>query len=266
MGRPKTTCFVLIVACLIWVARSTIVDGQGRGNRVAVYEGALLITGDGTAPIENSAFLVENDTFTRVGRKGEIQVPAGAAHVDLTGKFVMPTKVDLHGHIGFQHDWDGTMAKEYFTRENLIDHLERLAYYGISATIGIGDLVDRSDLHGGRTGWGDVPLKMRNETVPGAALFKTAGPGIAWPGGGANGHPSQTDVPYPETRVEEAREATRDNLKRKPELIKIWVDDRNGRSKKLEPPLYLAIIEEAHKANVAVAAHNTTPAAPKWRR
>jgi len=69
----------------------------------------------------------------------------------LTGKTVMPTKVDLHGHIGYQHDWDGTMAKEYFTRENLIDHLQRLAYYGISATIGIGDLVDRSDLHGGRT-------------------------------------------------------------------------------------------------------------------
>ena len=78
----------------------------------------------------------------------------------------MPTKVDLHGHIGYQHDSDGTMAKEYFTRENLIDHLQRLAYYGISATIGVGDLVDRSDLHGGRTGWGDVPLRVRDEMSP----------------------------------------------------------------------------------------------------
>src|SRR5262245_8075503 len=134
MGRLKSMCVVLVGAGLMWTARATIVEGQGRGGRVAVYEGALLITGDGTAPIDNSAFLVENDTFTRVGRKGQIQVPNGAVHVDLTGKFVMPTKVDLHGHIGYQHDWDGTMAKEYFTRENLIDHLERLAYYGISAT------------------------------------------------------------------------------------------------------------------------------------
>ncbi|HEU4687459.1 MAG TPA: amidohydrolase family protein, partial [Vicinamibacterales bacterium] len=258
-----TAWLVLIVACVVGAARSTIIEGQGRGNRVAVYEGALLITGDGTAPIENAAFLVENDTFTRVGLKGQIQVPAGAARVDLTGKFVMPTKVDMHGHIGYQHDWDGTMAKEYFTRENLIDHLERLAYFGISATVGIGDLVDRSDLRGGRTGWGDVPLRVRNEIIPGAALFKTAGPGIAWPGGGANGHPSRTDVPYPVTTVEEAREATRDNVKMKPEFIKIWVDDRNGRSKKLEPPVYLAIIEEAHKANVPVAAHNITLADAK---
>jgi imidazolonepropionase-like amidohydrolase len=99
---------------------------------------------------------------------------------------------------------------------------------------------------------------MRNEVVPGAALFKTAGPGIAWPGSGANGHPSRTDVPYPVTTVEEARAAMSDYVKMKPEFIKIWVDDRNGRSKKLPPDVYLAIVEDAHKANIPVAAHNIT--------
>ena len=255
----KTALFLLVLTGLVFFARFAL-DGQAG---VTVYEGARLITGDGSAPIENSAFVVQNGQFTGVGRRGQLQVPAGAAHVDLTGKTVMPTKVDLHGHIGYQHDWDGTMAKEYFTRENLIDHLQRLAYYGISATIGIGDLVDRSDLHGGRTNWGDVPLRVRNEIIPGAALFRTAGAGIAWPGSGANGHPSRTDVPYPVTTVDEAREATRDYVRMKPEFIKIWVDDRDGRTKKLTPPLYLAIIEEAHKANVPVAAHNITLADAK---
>lgn len=227
-----------------------------------VFEGARLITGDGRV-IENSAFLVENAQFVSVGRKGKLQIPPGASHIDLTGKTVMPAKVDLHGHIGFQHDADGTMAKEYYTRENLIDHLQRLAYYGVSATIGIGDLVDRSDLHGGRTNWGKVPLQVRDEIVPGAALFRTAGPGIAWPGSGANGHPSRMDVPYPVTTVEEARAAVQDNVRMKPEFIKIWVDDRGGRTRKLTPPLYLAIIDEAHKYNVPVAAHNVTLADAK---
>ena len=68
------------------------------------------------------------------------------------------------------------MAKEYYTRENLIDHLERLAYYGVSAVVGIGDLTDRSDLAGGRTNWGDVPLRVRDEVIPGAALFRTQAP------------------------------------------------------------------------------------------
>jgi imidazolonepropionase-like amidohydrolase len=252
-----------ILAFLIVAALSTHLTGQAQPTRVTVFEGARLIAGDGTPPIESSAFVVENDRFTRVGPRGQVQVPAGAARVDLTGKTVMPAKVDLHGHIGFQHDWDGTMAKEYFTRENLIDHLQRLAYFGISATVSIGDLVDRSDLRGGRTGWGDVPLRVRNEVVPGAALFRTAGPGIAWPGSGAQGHPSRSDVPYPVTTVEQAREATRDYVRMKPEFIKIWVDDRNGRTQKLTPPLYLAIIEEAHKAGVPVAAHSVTLADAK---
>jgi imidazolonepropionase-like amidohydrolase len=265
MNRTTKVSFCLLfVACVaLTAACSPQMKGQARTPGVTVFEGARLITGDGNAPIENSAFIVENNLFTRVGRRGEVQVPAGAVHINLTGKTVMPAKVDLHGHIGYQHDFDGTMAKEYFTRENLIDHLQRLAYYGFSAIIGIGDLVDRSDLHGGRTNWGDVPLRVRDEIIPGAALFRTAGTGIAWPGSGANGHPSRTDVPYPVTTVEEAREAVRDNVRIKPEFIKIWVDDRNGQTKKLTPELYLAIIDEAHKLNVPVAAHNVTLADAK---
>src|ERR1700722_12920027 len=94
---------------------------QGQTSKVTVFEGARLITGDGSAPIENSAFIVENNQFTRVGRRGQLQIPAGAVHVDLTGKTVMPTLVDLHGHFGFQNVAAGTMSKDFFTRANLID-------------------------------------------------------------------------------------------------------------------------------------------------
>jgi imidazolonepropionase-like amidohydrolase len=257
--------FRLLVAASFFATTTLAwrVSGQTPGARITVYEGARLITGDGTAPIENSAFIVQNDVFTRVGRRGDVPAPAGAQHVDLTGKTVMPTKVDLHGHIGYQHDVDGTMAKEYFTRENLIDHLQRLAYYGFSAVVSVGDLVDRSDLHGGRTGWGDVPLRVRNEIIPGAALFRTTGTGISYAGAGPQGHPSRTDVPYQVTTVAEARAAVQDYARIKPEFIKIWVDDRNGTLKTLTPELFLAIVDEAHKVNIPVAAHNVTLANAK---
>src|SRR5262245_43268731 len=92
-----------------------------------LYEGARLIVGDGNA-IESSAFLVENNQFSRVGRKGEIQAPAGASRVDLTGKTVMPGIVDAHGHLGFLDATTGKLSKDHFTRENYIDHLQRYAY------------------------------------------------------------------------------------------------------------------------------------------
>jgi imidazolonepropionase-like amidohydrolase len=255
----NTAACLAVAACLLVASgQSWRVHGQARtGGPVAtVYEGARLITGDGRAPIENSAFVVQNDRFTQVGRKGTIKEPAGASHVDLTGKTVIPGKVDTHGHFGFQHVADGTMAKEYFTQANLTEHLEILAYYGFSAAIGVGDLVDRSDLHGGRTGWGNVPLLVRDQIAPNAALFKTAGTGIAYPGAGPQGHPSRTDVPYPISTPEEARAAVRDYARLRPTFLKIWVDDRNGRLPTLTPPLYRAILDEAHKVNIPVAAHN----------
>ncbi len=227
-----------------------------------IYEGARLITGSG-GTIEDSAFVVENGRFTQVGRRGELQLPPGAARVDLSGKTVMPTMVDLHGHFGFQNIPAGAMSKETFTRENLIDHLQRLAFNGVGAVVGVGDLVDRADMKGGRTGWGDVVLRVRDEVIPNAALFKTSGPGIAWPGSGAQGDPSRVDVAYPVTTVEEARAAVRDYVRIKPEFIKIWVDDRGGRKPTLTPALYGAILDEAHKFNVPVAVHNVKQADAK---
>src|SRR5262245_41818156 len=114
-----------IAACLfsvpaIWVAGffiSIVVEAK-RPVAATVFEGALLIVGDGSAPIRDSAFLVENGRFTTVGRKGQLKVPAGADHVDLTGKTVMPAIVDAHKHVAV-------------TRDALVDQLQHLAYYGI---------------------------------------------------------------------------------------------------------------------------------------
>jgi imidazolonepropionase-like amidohydrolase len=262
MSRTKRLSSALLFSAGLTLALAGAAPAQSP-TPVTVFEGARLITGDGSAPIENSAFVVENNRFTQIGRRGEVQVPAGAVHVDITGKTVMPTLVDMHGHFGFQNIPAGTMSKATFTRENLIDHLQRLAFHGVGAAVGVGDLVDRSDMHGGRTGWGDVPLRLRDEVVPNAALFHTSGAGMAWPGSGAQGDPSRVDVSYPVTTPQEARAAVDDYVKMKPTFIKIWVDSRRGTKKTLTPDLYRAIADEAHKFDVPVGVHNVTLADAK---
>jgi imidazolonepropionase-like amidohydrolase len=39
------------------------------------------------------------------------------------------------------------------------------------------------------------------------------------------------------------------------DIIKIWVDDRNGQYEKLSAPLYQAVIDEAHESGLEVTAH-----------
>jgi len=39
------------------------------------------------------------------------------------------------------------------------------------------------------------------------------------------------------------------------DIVKIWVDTRDGRYPKLTPELYSAIIDEAHKRGLRVTAH-----------
>jgi imidazolonepropionase-like amidohydrolase len=215
---------------------------SGAPSNVTLFEGARLIVGDDKPPIENSAFLMENRKFTKVGRKGEVEVPAGATRVDLTGKTVMPAIVDVHGHLGFLDQNTGLLSKANFTRENYIDHLERYAYHGVAATMSTG------------TDMGELAYQLRDEDIPNAARIRTVGLGLAWPGSGP-ADPSRNDVPYAVTSVEEARKAVQDLAPHKPDFVKIWVDDRNGTQKKLTKEIYTAAADEAHTQHLRAIAH-----------
>src|SRR3989442_9405896 len=96
---------------------------------------------------------------------------------------------------------------------------------------------------------GDVPFQMRAQPLPGGARFFTAGRGITMP------EPGRTDAPYWITTEAEGRKAVQELAAQKVDIVKIWVDDRNGQYKKLTPELYRAIIDEAHRRGLRVTAH-----------
>ncbi|MEA2990399.1 MAG: hypothetical protein QOG83_3110 [Alphaproteobacteria bacterium] len=232
----------LICAGLLLGALAAPPAAAQPGPGVTLFEGARLIDGNGGAPIEDSAFVVEGNRFTQVGRKGQLSVPAGAARVDLTGKTVVPGLVDAHGHPGFLDAVTGKMSKANFTRENYIDHLQRLAYHGVVAVISTG------------TDFGELAFKLRDEAIPNAARILTVGRGLAYPGSGPADR-SRNDVPFAVTSAEEARQAVRELAPLKPDFVKIWVDDRGGRATKLTPEMFTAAADEAKKQGLRSMAH-----------
>ena len=215
-----------------------------RGTGAVWFEGARLIPGDGSGPVENSAFLLENETFTWVGRKGERQPPAGAVRVDLSGKTVIPALIDGHNHIGLVNERDGSNSKANYTRDNLVDQLERYAYYGVAAALSMGLEADE-----------ELAYQLRTEVIPNAARFLTVGKGIAaTPIAGPVGEP-RLGIPYGARTEEEGRRRVKELHARGVHFVKIWVDDREGAAPKIQPNVYRAIIAEAHANGMEVLAH-----------
>jgi imidazolonepropionase-like amidohydrolase len=187
-----------------------------------VFENGRVIVGDGRV-IDNASFIVSGGRITQVAR-GTVRAPAGAMHVSLAGKTVMPAIIDTHTHLSQ-------------TRDALVDDLRRRAYYGVGAAMSLGQ--DTTSMS----------FEVRAQTIPGAARFFTAGRGITAP------EPGRTTAPHWVTTVEETRAAVREEAAKKVDLVKIWVDDRLGTVMKLPPELYTAAIDEAHKNRLRAIAH-----------
>jgi imidazolonepropionase-like amidohydrolase len=236
-----TRVLVLVLLAAVWGAGPGI-DAQTRPASALIFEGARLITGNDRSPIEDSAFVIEDGRFREVGRRGEVRAPRGATPVNLRGKTVMPALVDAHSHLGYTNVAAGTTTSANYTRENLLDQLRRYAYYGIAATLSLG--LDR----------GELPYEVRASPTAGAALFLTAGRGIAMPNAGPNAD-YWKDAAVGVTTEAEARAAVRELAAKKVDIVKIWVDDRNKTVTPLPPSLYRPIIAEAHARQLRVVAH-----------
>ena len=130
MIRNTLALAAVLVVALAYSGRTMQTQSRS-SNPVVLFEGALLIAGDGSQAVMNSAMLVENGTITRIGAKGAVAVPRSAARVDLTGKTVMPALINTHGHPGFQRGL--TYGAENYTRETIMDDLNRALYFGIAA-------------------------------------------------------------------------------------------------------------------------------------
>ena len=217
--------------------------GSAQTAGAVIYEGARLIPGDGSPAIENAAMLVENGNITKIGPKGQVTAPAGARHVDLTGKTVMPTLVNAHGHPGFQRGL--TYSADNFTRENIMDDLNRSLYFGLAAVQSQG--IEK----------GEVMYQIRADQAAGklgGATLRIAGRGIGAPNAGPGGA-AYAGIAYEVATEAEARKAVQELAAKKVDVVKIWVDDRNGRAPRLASNLFRAIIDEGHKHGLPVNAH-----------
>jgi imidazolonepropionase-like amidohydrolase len=240
----------LALSCIALAALTIVVSSaqQPSPSRTVVYEGARVIVGDGSAPIDDGVFVVQNGRFTAVGRRGATTAPAGAQHVSLSGKTVMPAMINVHVHMGYEGYTSWGAAN--YTDRNVLDHLQREAFYGTAVAQSVGTSPTEAAIQFQRD--------QEAGTFASAARFLFA-PGMAPPNGGpdavlrvatsAVGAINEVSTP------DQARAAVRRMALGRITHVKLWFDDRGGTYPKLTPEVTRAIIDEAHTHGMTVHAH-----------
>lgn len=227
---------VFLGICIFLCLTSAAAQAQ-----VTVLQHITLIDGNGGEPRHDAALVIEGERIRAI-TNASAPAPAGATVVDLSGKTIMPEIVNAHGHLGLLK---GTaVASANYSEASVEQQLLQYQDYGVGAVQVMG--TDHPEIWQWRA-------ESHAGTRPGALIY-TAGGGFGVVGGLLPVTPG-IDPLFRPTTPEEARMDVRELAAHKPDLIKIWVDDFWGQYPKMKPEIYAAIIDEAHKQHLRVAAH-----------
>jgi len=200
-----------------------------------------VIDGTGGTPLEDATVLIEGNHILAI-RPGTAAVPAGAKVLDLHGDTVIPGLINAHGHLALIAD--GQNSATSYTAENVLAELRQYESYGVTSMLSLG--LNRDLLY-------QIREQQRQGTLDGATVF-TADRGMGVPDA-APGLPAAPDQIYRPATAQDARADVDAMATRHADIVKVWVDSVGGTKPAMSPEIYRAVIEEAHKRHLRVAAH-----------
>jgi imidazolonepropionase-like amidohydrolase len=228
-----------VLACLALFC--LVVPGLAQ---VTLLNNVTVIDGTGRNPQPHITVIIKDGRIANITR-GKIVVPEGAVQLDMTGKYLMPSIIDCHSHVG---NLKGTAtSSDNYTDENVRHQLKRFQDFGVSAILSMGTEQP-------------IGVAIRDSSkaglIPGATMY-SAIYGFGVKGAMPPEAMGFTHIYRPST-PEEATAMVRELAPLHPDVIKMWVDDFYGQYRKdqvMKPEIYQAIITEAHANGIRVAAH-----------
>jgi N-acyl-D-amino-acid deacylase len=90
---------------LALLVTATLFTSQAADETIAIV-GATLIDGSGRAPVTDAVVVLRGDSIAAAGKRGQVQVPAGARVIEASGLIIAPGFIDAHNHSdrGFSED------------------------------------------------------------------------------------------------------------------------------------------------------------------
>lgn len=230
---------VLVVVFSVTACSHKIMEPEK--SPLTVFHDVRIIDGKGQV-IESGSLILRDGRIEEV-RHGDFPLPMEARVIEMEGRTVMPTLIAAHTHLGMTHDLES--GRKEITEDNVLRQLNKFKRYGVGAVLSLG-----TDL--------DFIYDLRERRQKGelkTPWIMTAGHGF----GVLDGAPPAAmgmDQVYRPKSVKEVQQDMEILALHHPDVVKLWLDDFNHTlKKKMDPKIYQAVITEAHKHGLKVAAH-----------
>jgi imidazolonepropionase-like amidohydrolase len=210
-------------------------------SNMVVLAHVRLIDGTGAPAKEDVSIAIRDGKIAAI-TTAPSELPQGARVIDYSGKTVIPGLINAHGHLALVC---GTQdSASCYTRDNVLAELRQYERYGVTSMLSLG--LNRDLIY-------EIRDEQRAGKLDGATVY-SADRGIGVPDG-APPLPRAADQLYTPKTPDEARAAVAAMASRHADFVKIWVDNLHGTKPSMDPAVYRAVIDEAHRLGLRVAAH-----------
>lgn len=225
-----------ITVVVLLVLHAWVVTAQDNGPTIIVFHHANVIDGVSNAPLRDVTVIVANGKITAI-RKSLKSIPAGAEVIDLKGKWLLPGYIDAHVHINFEQ-------------------AQRALRFGVTTarTMAADHFIDIEIRDAHRRGRTDIPdvlasgYQVRPDVVNVFPSFIEDFPELA-------------DMKPRVSGTDNVRRLVRALAAKGVDHIKVLATERAGtpdtdpRTRTFTDEELVAIVDEANKAGLKVAAH-----------
>lgn len=222
-----------LIACICVFLNALVISAQD-GPRVIIFQHANVIDGVSREPLRDVTVTIANGKIIGV-HKSLKRMPAGAEVIDLKGKWLLPGYIDAHVHVNFEQ-------------------AQRALRFGITTARAMGgNFIDIEIRNAHRKGRSDLPevlaagYQVRPDVFIAPSFFQD--------------FPELADMKSRVSGTENVRRLVRAFAAKGVDQIKVLATERAGtpdtdpRKRTFTDEELIAIVDEARKAGLKVAAH-----------